>query len=190
VTIDNIVAEAGKGRYPAWLRFELDWECAFADDGVTIVNEDVPGDDGGLTFAGIDQADNPDFNFNNPTPNDVVYAYTGYWNAVSAGLLPIPIGETVGNFGVNRGDQVAATMLQTALNAPPHSAGLVVDGDIGPFTIGAANATSDPLQVALAIVEIANDQYEELADRTYRYRQFLQGWLNRDASLITFDRDV
>jgi len=181
MTIADIVAAAGPGRFADWLGFELKWEAAFGPDGVTIVNEDVSGDGGGLTFAGVDQASHPHFPYNNPAPSDVCLAYRMDWDAVQADSLPLPVGETVANFGVNRGDDTAARMLQGAL-------GVTADGDIGPITLGAANGVQNPLKLALEIVSIADGQYQGLADRAARYQQFLQGWLNRDADLITFDQ--
>lgn len=154
----------------------------------TIRTENVPGDDGGLTFAGIDKASHPFFPYSNPAPSDVIIEYQHDWYSVQAHKLAVPIGETVANFAVNRGPRTAIKMLQQAVNHDPYES-IDVDGELGPITLDAVTTVKNALTFSLLIVDIADTQYRALAARAFRYRQFLQGWLNRDKDLITFDQE-
>jgi lysozyme family protein len=114
-----------------WLSFELSHEDV-TDHAGNVDDENVAGDSGGKTFAGIDQALHPHFPYSNPTPVDVVAEYRVDWNRVQAHSLPAPVEATVANFGVNMGTEPAVKLLQKALN-------VVVGGSIGPATLLAAS---------------------------------------------------
>lgn len=161
---------------------------AVLDRDKTIRTENVPGDSGGTTFAGIDRASHEMFNFEDPTPDEVITEYLLDWYGVCAHKMPVPVGETVANFGVNRGDNTAVKMLQIAINEQTNES-VDVDGEPGPITLGAIDSVKDKLKFALSIVNIADGQYRSLAKRSSRYRQFLNGWLNRDRDLVTFDKE-
>jgi lysozyme family protein len=195
MTIKDIVgAAAYDPRFAKWLEFELLHECEYVkgskgpEELRTIRIENVPGDGGGPTFAGVDYSSHRGFPFSNPKPTDVIAAYRADWNACRANELKDPVGETVANFGVNRGNVTAAKLLQQALRHLPDGESIQVDGAIGPNTLRVANSASDPLKLALLIVSIADVQYEALAKRAARYRQFLRGWLARDQDLREFDK--
>lgn len=179
MTKQDVIAAAGSDKaFTDWLGFNLDHEDVTNRAG-TIIDENVAGDGGGLTFAGVDISSHPHFPFSNPTPAAVVNAYRDDWLHSSADRLPEPVGATVANYSVNCGTAEAAKLLQTAVYAS-------VDGVIGSQTLSAV-AKYKPIQLALKIVDLADIHYERLADNNSRLREFLHGWLNRDADLRTFD---
>lgn len=195
MTITDIVnAAKGDSRFAKWLSFELVWECEYVQNfgpykERTIRSENVVGDGGGETFAGIDKSSHPLFPFGDPVPSFVVEAYRKDWNDAQAPFLGFPIGETIANFTVNRGRSTAGKLLQLALNQLPYINKLDVDGQIGPRTIHAVELVTDKVKLALLIVALADVQYRELAGRASRYRQFLSGWLARDKDLAQFDNE-
>lgn len=186
MTIREIILSAqATGRSPRfckWLEFVLEWECVFNRNG-EIISENVPGDNGGLTFAGIDIASHPGFDFDNPQPQYVVDVYSEcYWSKVYAEKLPWPVGEVVANFAVNMGLRPSIKMLQTAINILPGKGVTVVDGLIGPKTLSAAE-TEDPIKLADLIENEADERYRRIARANPSQMKFLQGWLNRDGAL-------
>jgi len=104
----------------------LPLECAFESDGVTISTENVAGDSGGRTFAGLDEASHPDFPYNDPTPQAVVAAYEKEWNKLRSCELPPPLWPALFIQATNQGDQRCETMLQEAIN--DYGGKIVVDG--------------------------------------------------------------
>jgi len=186
MTIREIILSAQASghspRFCKWLEFVLEWECVFDRNG-EIVAENVPGDHGGLTFAGIDIASHPGFDFDNPRSEYVVDIYKRcYWDRVHAEQLHWPIGEVVANFGVNMGLRPAIKMLQTAINILPGKGATVVDGLIGPKTIAAAE-TEDSERLADLIEDEADERYRGIVRARPSQMKFLQGWLNRDNAL-------
>jgi lysozyme family protein len=179
---DVLNASGSDHAFTDWLGFELDHEDVTDPHTGTIKFENVPGDGGGLTFAGIDQSSHQKFPFSHPTPEAVVNEYTDDWLKSSADRLPAPVGATVANYSVNCGESEAARLLQMAVHAAP-------DGVIGPQTLSLVKQWASPQQLALKIVDLADIHYEHLADNNSRLRQFLHGWLNRDADLRTFDKN-
>ena len=168
-------------RFSGWLGFVLQWECVLKRGQV--VTENVPGDGGGLTFAGIDQRSHPRFAFRAPTPKAVADEYfAGYWTPSCAQRLAWPVGEVVANFAVNMGLRRAVELLQTAVNLLPENGATVVDGIIGEQTILAA-AKEDARQLADLIEDRADLRYRGIVAANASQRKFLQGWLNRDDAL-------
>lgn len=192
MTIQDIVDEsAGYGmRFQRWMRFILNWECEFWADGRTIRTENVPGDGGGLTFAGIDKRSHPDFDYDEPRAADVARIYFGqYWEPSRAEALGFPVGEVVANFSVNMGLRASAKLLQTAVNQLPGKGATVVDGRIGPQTIEAAS-TEDPERLADLIEDEADERYRDIVRARPSQRKFLRGWLNRDDAVEKWWRDL
>jgi lysozyme family protein len=166
-------------RFQKWLGFILSWEVVTNRSG-NIITENVPGDTGGLTFAGLDKASHPNFDYANPQPEAVAKAYFwDYWSKTNADALKYPLGEVVANFGVNMGVNRAGRMLQTLLGYSPHSG--AIDGIIGPKTVKDAN-TLDPVRLANGMIDAADNRYRALAKSSSKSK-FLKGWLNRDAAL-------
>lgn len=171
---DILSVASNDKKFSSWLEFILDHEDVVRRDG-TIITENVAGDSGGLTFAGIDKASHPHFPYSNPQPEDVVSAYKEDWDGVKGSELPAPVGFVVANFAVNMGRGEAIRLLQKAI-------GTTVDGDLGPETLKAAKSNGSPFLVSLAIISEADAHYKQLA-RNPRLEKFLAGWLNRDRDL-------
>jgi lysozyme family protein len=161
--------------FTVWLDFQLSHEDVTNRAG-QVICEDVAGDNGGRTFAGVDQSSHPRFPFGNPKPSDVIAAYLQDWNLVRAGELPGPLGAVVANYGVNCGSDRAVKLLQEAL-------GVEADGDLGPVTM-AAVGRADAVQLSLAVVDKADAFYRYLA--AHGDNKFLRGWLNRNNDLRAF----
>ena len=141
-----------------------------------------PGDSGGLTVWGHDQASWPDLLSRVPSsvraqlPSTVatlskaqaLLAYrAGYWDEVGGDYLPAPLALAVFDSAVNQGLSWAPAALQSVL-------GVSVDGIVGPVTLRAA-ARADPL------LTLAEFTYRRLLH--YRgcgnYGEFGHGWETR-----------
>lgn len=184
MTIDDILSESRASgqseRFTRWLGFVMNWECVFGHDGKTIVCENVAGDAGGLTFAGIDQTSHPHFPFENPHPFDVVAVYLAdAWKPLRAEEIGFPAGEITANFAVNMGLHPAVIFLQEAIDNQAH---VNVDGKIGDETVSTAQRCSGTM-LANDMEHLADARYRRIADATPRDRKFLAGWLNRDAAI-------
>lgn len=175
-------AERYGSRFKNWLAFVLEWECVFNKQG-HIITENVLGDGGGITFAGIDHRSHPKFNYLHPTPEAVAATYfSDYWKPSQAEAFKFPVGEVVANFSVNMGLRRAVILLQTAINQLPDRGWCVVDGKIGGQTIGAA-AEEDAFELADKIEDEATKFYRGIVAARPSQKKFLQGWLNRNAAL-------
>jgi lysozyme family protein len=164
------------------LSFLIDWECEYRADGVTIRNEKVPGDAGGLTFAGIDQRSHPDFPYDNPKPSDVWLAYKDdYWTPLRCAEMPSPVALVIFVQGSNQGIGAAARMLQDALN--DYGSRLTVDGIIGQNTLQASWKVPDSDGLAMAFLAKSRQRYLKRVAERPDQEKFLNGWLNRVAAL-------
>ena len=192
MTIPDIIAQSkSQGcdpRFTTWLLFVMNWECVFGHDRKTIVCENVAGDSGGRTFAGIDESSHPHFPFDNPTPEDVVNTYLAdVFGKIPWDKLLFPAAEVVSNFAVNLGLGAAVKLLQKAIDsfqvAAPAGGGeaVAVDGGLGEQTIEVAESL-DPDALAQAVDDEADAKYRALGENP-RMKKFMDGWLNRDASL-------
>jgi len=182
--VKDIIEEAKTygSRFTAWLAFVLSYEVVLNKKG-EIVTENVLGDRGGLTFAGIDKRSHPEFNYNSPTAKAVVKIYyNDYWVRSKAESLGFPVGEVVANYAVNMGLSPAVKMLQTAINILPGKGATVVDGLIGPKTVAAAKDENQE-KLADLIEDEADDRYRGIVNARPSQRKFLQGWLNRNDDL-------
>lgn len=95
----------------------------------------------------------------------------GYWNLCRAGDLPAGIDLAVFDYAVNSGPDRAIRTLQSAL-------GVVVDGLVGPLTIGAA-ARAD----AGAVVNAICDRRLGFLRALSTFAVFGRGWTSRVASI-------
>lgn len=164
------------------LAFVLDAECEYLHDGVTIRNENVPGDAGGLTFAGIDQSSHPDFPYANPKPSDVWLTYKDdYWTPLRCAELPSPVAFVVFAQGINQGKGAAAIMLQEALN--DYGSRLPVDASIGQNTLQAAWKVPDSTGLAMAFLGKSRQRYLKRVAERPDQEKFLHGWLARISAL-------
>ena len=139
--------------------------------------ENVPGDDGGATKYGIDQASHPHVDIKNLTEDQAEQIYWDEsWVKLHAEELPLGVSEVMSNIAINTGIGHATKWLQEAL-------GTTADGIIGPNTIKLANDTN-----AKALTEKLIRRLETFyrAIGVGHNAQFLKGWLNRTASLRVF----
>lgn len=169
-------------RFQNWLAFILSWECVYNSEG-HIVSEDVPGDRGQLTFAGIDKASHPNFDYSSPTPDAVAKCYFNeYWTPSRAGFFEFPIGEVLANYAVNMGLSAGVRLLQKAVNSYLGRAELDVDGVLGPKTIAGAKLCNSR-RLADLIEDEADARYRRIVQANPSQKKFLQGWLNRNGAL-------
>lgn len=180
MTISDILASAA-GQSAAFRRalsITLFNECEFTHDGVTIRNENVAGDAGGLTFAGIDHASHPDFPFANPLPFHVWQTYLdAYWRPLRCSELPVPVALVLFVQGVNQGVEAVARMLQEALN--DYGSRLNVDGCVGQNTLMASWKVPDSDGLAMAFLAKSRRRYLERVAERPDQEKFLHGWLAR-----------
>jgi uncharacterized protein (TIGR02594 family) len=98
-----------------------------------------------------------------------------YWNVNSCDSLPKPLALLTFNASVLFGPHRGAEFLQTALNK--QGAKLLIDGDIGPQTIAAAQRV---------LIKQAVDDFVALQRALHeasKNKVFLKGWLNRMAQI-------
>ena len=94
-----------------------------------------------------------------------------FWTPWMSEITSQAAAEWVFDKGVNMGLVQAVKLLQRA-------AGVTADGQVGPKTLTAINA-SDPAQFLEACREQARAFYTHLAEINPGQRQFLKGWLAR-----------
>jgi lysozyme family protein len=96
---------------------------------------------GGLTRFGISQTQNPKVDVAGLTRDTAIAFYKAkYWDADGCGKLPWPLSFLLFDSAVNQGTKTAVKFLQRAVGA-------VIDGQIGPQTIGAV-AKRDPIDLS------------------------------------------
>jgi len=174
LTSANIAACTARFRQA--LSILLPLECEFAQDGETIETENVPGDSGGRTFAGIDESSNPTFPYENPTPSAVVATYEREWNSLRACEFPHPVGVALFIQGTNQGSMTCQFMLQHAIN--DYGEKIEVDGRIGPATIRAAwNINCEDL--TRSFLAKSRARYASRIQKNPRLQKFEAGWNNR-----------
>jgi lysozyme family protein len=146
---------------------------------------DIPGDRGGMTYAGIARNANPDWlgwnlvdhkEFGEVLTDMVRKFYkSGYWDRIRGDdIANQSVAENIFNFGVNTGVGVAAKLAQLIVGVAP-------DGTIGQKTVEKLN-TVDPeaFKKAYALAKIA--RYADICNRNKTQSKFLLGWLNRTLS--------
>jgi len=97
----------GTERFNNFITFILSHECVFAKghygDYARVICENVPGDSGGTTFAGIDKASHPHFDFQHPTLEAAKAVYFSEWQAEGIESMEAALGECFFNCAVNCG---------------------------------------------------------------------------------------
>lgn len=156
----------------------------------TLLNEggyklhNIPGDAGGLTYAGIARNMNPGWegwafiDRGETPPSDLVrkFYHQGYWLPLRAhDVTDQRVAETLYDFAVNtsapRNPKVAVVLAQIVVGTTP-------DGVVGPKTLEALNAMPPRLFMAeYALAKIA--RYCEIVDRRPSDIKFLKGWCRR-----------
>lgn len=150
-----------------------------------------PADPGGATNFGIIQRNLDKWNGAHPEldfPGDVksltqaqaqaIYCADYWrWDALVAPAIAIKLFD----IGVNCGTGTSIKLLQKAVNtlvAPP----IAVDGQLGPGTLGAANA-QEPDALMQALCQIQKGYYQAIVDRNPTQSVFLKGWFTRAARI-------
>ena len=143
---------------------------------------DIPGDRGGMTYAGIARNPNPQWagwplvdrkEFGGSLTSLVREFYrVNYWDRIRGNeIRDQQIAETIFNFGVNTGVGVAVKLAQVIVGAVP-------DGGIGPKTIELLNqCTAEKFVPSYAIAKI--QRYVDICMRNRDQSKFLLGWVRR-----------
>jgi len=127
--------------FPTALQFVFEHECVYEpgheDDLDHVTWEDTPGDPGGLTKWGIDQASHPHLDIKNIDRAQATQIYHDeQWSRCRCDDLPQGYDIAVFDIAVNNGAGEAIMLLQRALNESG-SLALAADGYIGPVTLAA-----------------------------------------------------
>lgn len=155
------------------------YERMIKDEGGYVLS-DVPGDAGGLTYAGIARNMEPNWegwkliDAKQPVPTDMVRSFykANYWDRVRGDeIIHQDVASSIFNFGVNAGVGTAAKLAQLTVGATP-------DGAIGPKTVGLLNAC-DPAQFKLSYALAKISRYAQICNRNRTQTKFLLGWINR-----------
>lgn len=153
--------------------FVLPWECVYDANG-NVTWEDVPGDLGGPTRYGIDQASHPNVDIKRLTREQALEIYRhDYWSKIKGDDIAEPLDMVVMDIAVNNGVGRASKWLQEAVGAIP-------DGIIGPKTLRAV-AGRNPVKIGMFLLGKRDQFYREIASGAKS--KFLTGWLNRNNSL-------
>lgn len=155
------------------LEFTLRWEGGFSDH---------PADKGGATMKGITQTvydqylrsiGAPSYPVRGIRDEEVEWIYRrNYWEEIKGDGLPMPLAMAVFDCAVNSGPSRSVKLLQAACG------GLVVDGDIGPLTLAAAQGVS-----VGKVIDQREAFLRRIVVRDASQKVFLAGWLNRTTAL-------
>ena len=155
------------------------FEAMIVNEGGYVLHT-VPGDRGGMTYAGISRRAHPDWTGwvdldagRRPEAERVRAMYKRlYWDRLRLDEVESQrIARTLFDFAVNAGPATAAKLAQVIVGATP-------DGVVGPRTLTALN-TADPDRFALAYALAKIARYRDIVTRDRSQAKFLLGWINR-----------
>jgi lysozyme family protein len=161
--------------------FEQAFEKMIRDEGGFVLHT-VPGDTGGMTYAGIARNKNPnwpgwtllDHNENSPLLTGMVRNFykVEFWDRIRGDdIANQTVAENIFNFSVNTGLSVAIKLAQLIVGTTP-------DGAIGPKTIEKLNTVeSESFKKAYALAKIT--RYADICNKNRTQSKFLLGWINR-----------
>jgi lysozyme family protein len=149
------------------------------EGGMQLTN--IPGDRGGMTYAGIARNANPDWagwqfidrkDFGSATQLVREFYKVNFWDRVRGDeLTNQAIAETIFNFAVNTGVGVASKLAQLIVGATP-------DGAIGAKTLERLNiCTAEKFLPAYALAKI--QRYVDICMKNRDQSKFLLGWVRR-----------
>jgi lysozyme family protein len=149
------------------------------EGGMKLTN--IPGDRGGMTYAGIARNANPQWagwafvdkeDWGLATPLVREFYKTSFWDRIRGDDIAVqPIAETIFNFSVNAGIGVAIKLAQVIVNVTP-------DGAIGQKTLERLNICTETNFVAsYALAKIG--RYAAICNKDKTQSKFLLGWVNR-----------
>lgn len=163
--------------------FLLAFEAMMTDEGGYQLHT-VPGDRGGMTYAGIARNFNSDwdgwaFIDRKETPPTAMvrdWYRENYWAPICGDQINSQvIAASIFNFAVNssapKRPSVAIKLAQLVVGATP-------DGNIGERTVAALNA-ADPEKFAMAYALAKIARYRDIVTRDRVQGKFLLGWVNR-----------
>lgn len=147
------------------------------------ITENVPGDSGGLTKFGIDQASHPGVNIAALDKEGALAIYRKEWDSHDLDSLPDKLAIAAFDVWVNGGH--ANQWLQQSYNAThPNDEPLIEDGVLGAKSY-AALAQCDEDAVLAQFLYLRDERFKRLAQKPSRAK-FLKGWLQRDDDLEKF----
>jgi lysozyme family protein len=149
------------------------------EGGMQLTN--IPGDRGGMTYAGIARNANPDWSgwqfidrkdFGSATQLVREFYKVNFWDRIRGDeLTNQAIAETIFNFAVNTGVGVASKLAQLIVGVTP-------DGAIGAKTLERLNiCTAEKFLPAYALAKIS--RYAQICNKDRSQSKFLLGWINR-----------
>jgi lysozyme family protein len=149
------------------------------EGGMQLTN--IPGDRGGMTYAGIARNANPDWagwqfidrkDFGGATQLVREFYKVNFWDRIRGDeLTNQAIAETIFNFAVNTGVGVASKLAQLIVGVTP-------DGAIGAKTIERLNiCTAEKFLPAYALAKI--QRYVDICMKNRDQSKFLLGWVRR-----------
>jgi lysozyme family protein len=138
----------------------------------------VAGDSGGYTLLGIAYNHNKEMFKNFDDFKDTLYeeaaalAYTKYYRAINAFILPLESRLMYFDIAYNMGNLRAIKIMQGC-------AGVPADGIIGP-------ATREKMQFVTeeCLYKARNTTYNQLVKANVKLGKFLKGWLNRSTAIF------
>jgi lysozyme family protein len=155
-----------------------------AEGGYVLHN--VPGDRGGMTYAGIARRYHPNWpgwahiDAGSEPPAELVREFyrERFWGRIRGDeIASQAIAETIYDFAVNAGVKTASILAQVVASKITGEM-LTPDGVVGPKTLAALNQCDERLFVALyTIAKIA--RYCEIVRRDRSQVKFLLGWITR-----------
>jgi lysozyme family protein len=163
--------------------FLVAYENMMLDEGGYVLHN-VPGDRGGMTYAGIARKMNPNWpgwahiDRNETPPSDLVRQFyrEGYWKPLMGDLIKSQrVASNLFNFAVNTSapgrPTVAVKLAQIVVGATP-------DGVFGPKTLQLISAMDeDKFILAYTLAKIT--RYRDIVAKDKTQLKFLMGWLNR-----------
>jgi len=149
------------------------------EGGMQLTN--IPGDRGGMTYAGIARNANPDWagwqfidrkDFGSATQLVREFYKVNFWDRIRGDeLTNQAIAETIFNFAVNTGVGVASKLAQLIVGVTP-------DGAIGAKTLERLNiCTAEKFLPAYALAKI--QRYVDICMKNRDQSKFLLGWVRR-----------
>lgn len=154
------------------------YEAMIVNEGGYVLHN-VPGDRGGLTYAGIARNMNPQWagwpliDAKQDVPAQLVREFykRNFWdNILGDELQHQATAQSIFDFHVNTG-RPARVLAQVVVGATP-------DGSFGPRTVRLLNDYNpDKFVMAYALAKIA--RYRDIVTRDRTQQKFLLGWINR-----------
>jgi lysozyme family protein len=145
--------------------------CGFVND---------PADTGGVTKYGIAQNKNPDIDVMNLNLDKALNIYfERYWLPAKCDKIASPLNVLHFDTAVNMGVGAAAKLLQTAL-------GVTADGGIGPQTLAAIAAVTDPSALCTKYLNLKQARYDAIVRANPSQAKFAAGWRSRNEEMRKF----